>query len=604
MSVTISRSDLLNAFEKLQSQFNHALSDAQAKDQEFEELRGRFRQNLERRLKDAEKYLPVGNPLAGQVSELLNLISITNQEWDNKIAGRDKGIQFRQGFNDSLLVFVYGKVKSGKSSLGNYVAWGHTDPTDSLKQAVALKPQYFSHERTDVQGGDTHQEAERNSEFRVGATEATSSIQGFRLPGLTWVDSPGLHSVNDENGQLARDYVEHADLILYTMKSDAPGRDSDLKEIKDLFHKDKKTLLILTGSDTTEEDEDDAGNIIKAITMKPSETRAKQREYVQKALNELDIRNVEILSFSARYAQEHEDEPHQFEDSGMGQFFSVLSELIQAQGVAMKRRVPMTNFCNFIGACKRDIVPYHKVLGDFENTVQKLQQKLPKMVSVGKSAGEAMMRQAVNREFDALGVVDDSNKNTAIAKAQKQLNKRCQTIIQEQLTKVFSELMNDFQHSINQDFVQSDLVKLPEFSLETQEQQIPSGMRANTKKRNERIGSLIGMRIGFALGGLGGAVIGGFLGELLGNLIGEEGGVQRITIKVDVSDNFQEIRQIAMSAYVHAVGEKIAKQADKLLAQVLQEAYKLLQDVHDEVGNMEDELARLHADVKHMLLSL
>ena len=70
MSVTISRSDLLNAFEKLQSQFNHALSDAQAKDQEFEELRGRFRQNLERRLKDAEKYLPVGNPLAGQVSEL------------------------------------------------------------------------------------------------------------------------------------------------------------------------------------------------------------------------------------------------------------------------------------------------------------------------------------------------------------------------------------------------------------------------------------------------------------------------------------------------------------------------------------------------------
>ena len=86
MSVTISRSDLLNAFEKLQSQFNHALSDAQAKDQEFEELRGRFRQNLERRLKDAEKYLPVGNPLAGQVSELLNLISenMENVEKEDK----------------------------------------------------------------------------------------------------------------------------------------------------------------------------------------------------------------------------------------------------------------------------------------------------------------------------------------------------------------------------------------------------------------------------------------------------------------------------------------------------------------------------------------
>ena len=74
--------------------------------------------------------------------------------------------------------------------------------------------------------------------------------------------------------QLARDYVEHADLILYTMKSDAPGRETDLAEIRELFHKDKKTVLLLTGSDTTEEDEDENEQIIQVLVMKDTDTCA------------------------------------------------------------------------------------------------------------------------------------------------------------------------------------------------------------------------------------------------------------------------------------------------------------------------------------------
>ena len=89
------------------------------------------------------------------------------------------------------------------------------------------QPTYFSGQKTEVKGGDAAKEAETKKEFRVGATEATSSIQGFSLDGLTWIDSPGLHSINQENGDLAKDYVEHADLILYTMKSDSPGRRAD-----------------------------------------------------------------------------------------------------------------------------------------------------------------------------------------------------------------------------------------------------------------------------------------------------------------------------------------------------------------------------------------
>jgi polynucleotide 5'-kinase involved in rRNA processing len=67
------------------------------------------------------------------VEKFRNILEETNQNWQKKIATQDTGVHFRAGFNDSLLVFVYGKVKSGKSSLGNYMAWGHTDPTEHKK---------------------------------------------------------------------------------------------------------------------------------------------------------------------------------------------------------------------------------------------------------------------------------------------------------------------------------------------------------------------------------------------------------------------------------------------------------------------------------------
>lgn len=608
MNKVITRTDLLKSFEQLKAQFSQALNEAQSKDQTFESLRRNFNENLSRRLQDAQKRLPEKNPLAQQVNQFMKILALTNDEWDKKIAGRDKGVAFRQNFNDSLLVFVYGKVKSGKSSLGNYVAWGNTDPgiVPNLKQSVqgALQPQYFSHDRTNVAGGDAHKEAENKQEFRVGATEATSSIQGFRLSGLTWVDSPGLHSVNSENGQLARDYVEHADLILYTMKSDAPGRETDLAEIRDLFRKDKKTVLLVTGSDTTEEDENENGEIVQVVVMKAADTRAKQRDYVANALAKLNLpaaNNTEIISFSARYAQLHENEPELFQDSGMGQFFLVLHDLIYAEGVAMKKRVPMTNFKNFMSDCVRDIAPYRTLLADFEKTVVGLQDKLPRSISVAQSKANLAIIQAVNREFDSLSNQDDSQKKQGIQAAQQRLNQECSQIIQTHLASVFDEIMGEFQQAISHDFSNSDMIKLPEFSVERQEQEIVSGVQSGTRRRNSGFGALLGTGLGLVFGGPAGAALGAAVGGMLGSASGSDASTITKKISLPISDNFQEIRHVAMTAYSEAINKQIAQNADKLLSQILQEAKKLLQDLSDEVQNMENQLQDLHDDVERTL---
>ena len=201
---SIPREALLTSFGALETQFTSSLKNAQALEKAFDASRAKLVQAISSHLQNAQKSLPEDNPLQAPLSNFVASMAQTSREWDAKVAGRQKGVEFRRGFEDSLLVFLSGKVKSGKSSLGNYMAWGHTDPTDDVKRQTPpeRQPKYQSHAKVDVEGGDRPKEAEKKREFRVGATEATSSIQSFSLPGLTWVDSPGLHSLKEENGNL------------------------------------------------------------------------------------------------------------------------------------------------------------------------------------------------------------------------------------------------------------------------------------------------------------------------------------------------------------------------------------------------------------------
>ena len=344
MSELVSRNDMLADFANLAKEFDTALINAKEQERVFNKICIDFHDTTNRLVDKAINDLSTENPLYSQISTFANHLKTINNKWEQDIATKDKGVKFREGFNDSLLIFVYGKVKSGKSSLGNYVAWGNTDPTDEVKlnTPANFMPKFFSGEKTNVKNGDAEKEAEKNKEFRVGATEATSSIQGFSLPGLTWVDSPGLHSVNEENGKLAKDYVEQSDLILYTMKSDSPGRSTDLEEIKELYKSGKRLILLVTGSDDTKPSVEN-GKVVKKIIMKDEKRRADQRAYIRQQLNLIpelkeNAENIEIISFSARYAQLNSDNANEFMDSGMGGYLQKLNILLLLKGYGLKSK--------------------------------------------------------------------------------------------------------------------------------------------------------------------------------------------------------------------------------------------------------------------------
>ena len=595
---SIPREALLTSFGALETQFTSSLKNAQALEKAFDASRAKLVQAISSHLQNAQKSLPEDNPLQAPLSNFVASMAQTSREWDAKVAGRQKGVEFRRGFEDSLLVFLSGKVKSGKSSLGNYMAWGHTDPTDDVKRQTPpeRQPKYQSHAKVDVEGGDRPKEAEKKREFRVGATEATSSIQSFSLPGLTWVDSPGLHSLKEENGKLAREYLEHADLILYTMKSDAPGRASDLAEIRDLIHKDKRTLLLLTGSDDIEEDVDDSGDLIKCIVMKDAARRAKQQDYVRGELKELpDSNKLEIVSISSRYAQEHANDQAAFLDSGIGPFCATLQDICQSEGVKIKQSVPMRNLHHFLVDCENDLEPYQKLIADFSPVMRKLDESLEKQISQHSREGQNDLKRFIDTFFVGMeNSRDDADRiNSQLKNFNSKLGEKFQEITNERLQAIADDLTKEFQASVKSTYQHSLLTRIPDFKLDTITEQVEAGTRSGTKKRNAGIGSLLGAGIGFLVAGPAGAAVGSMVGGGLGSATGDSASIRYRDVQITVGDNLQDIRRKLLDTHCEALDVLLQKNSTNLWQEFEGSIKTLLKKLSAEMAQFDSELQKI-----------
>lgn len=605
MSDLILREQLLTSFQTLKSDFMASLVDAKKLDSEFQKAQKTFAVRMDSHIRQAKKRLPEENPLSRQIDGILSAISDTDKAWQANLASYDKGLSFRQDFQDSLLVFVFGKVKSGKSSLGNYIAWGHTDPSENLKASVpvSLLPEYFTAANTNVVNGDADDEAKRRREFRVGATEATSSIQGFRLPGLTWVDSPGLHSVTDSNGKLAQEYVSHADLILYTMSSGSPGRASDLKEIRELKSKGKETLILLTGSDVNEEDwDDELGEPVSRVQMKSKETRQQQREYIAKELEGID--SNDILSNSARYAQEHLTDPKEMQNSGMVELFSRLHSISQNQGVQIKRAVPMTNFSNFLDKCRKELLPYTKLTNELDAQIAHLESSVPKVMARYTREAQKEMYAIIDDTFNTLEKYrdDDEQMNKELRSARRSWDAKLQQIIGHALESGLAEISNELKHAADKTWYSASL-ELPNFSIEKVTEQISAGYQAGTKKRNSGWGGLGGLVAGgvagFMLGGPAGAALGASLasgaGSMAGSAFGSDAKLKTKTIELNVGDNLESLKKEISDNYARVVKTVIEDESKKVLTNTLAEMRTVTRLVATELREVNERVEALKA---------
>lgn len=582
---SVSRDELMASFQRLQEQFDQQRSNIHNKEALFDQSRADFTKRLQKRCNDLSQILDSDNPLRVLSDDLTQKLDKIFSTWERQVAARAKGTRFREGFGDSLLVFIYGKVKSGKSSLGNYMAWGHSEPDASLK-ACAPHPEYFSTERTDVANGDQDKEAEKNLQFRVGATEATSSIQGFRLPGLTWVDSPGLHSVNARNGDLAKEYVEHADLILYTMSSQAPGRASDMQEIAELLNSEKKVMILLTGSDTTDEDEDENGEIITTVVMKDLSDRRDQIAYVQGELKQLgNSENVitEVLPISTRYAERNPN-PDGMVASGMGRLLYELQDICHGPALDIKLNTPMKNLRSSIRSTAGELAEVRKIVDAFSAGIERQDGTLQRELAELGARGASEMREHIRRIFDTVG--NDGLEET--------LRKKAAEVIAQLSQEAFARIGEQQQQGLRQAFDSSRLGSLPEYQELTVEKEYFSGTRKGTKSWFGLGGAIAGGALGFVLGGPAGAALGASLGSSASTL-GRSANAEYSRHQVVVGDNREELRQAALDHYARKLPELLTEHVNSLYTPLragLQEYCKTLDSDMTELMNDLEELAK------------
>lgn len=512
--------------------------------------------------------------------------------WQHKVANFDAGLTFREQFGDSLLVFVYGKVKAGKSSLGNYVASGRGKPDAAWMAQLANQlhqPEFFLAE----QNKKFAETINFSQGFQVGDVETTSCIQGFRVPGLTWVDSPGLHSVNGENGDLAQKYVDSADLIIYPMNTAQPGRATDLQELESLLKAGKRILVLITRCDEVDEDVDEAGNLISRRIMKSAQSRQDQADYVQKSLDELCAKlgitdaDTEVQTVSVDFAESHNNSAQAMAESGMQGLFDKLQRILGSDGIALKKQVPMDNLQHFY---RQLLQPAGELsLMNLRTPLTAALKKLDaQQVQLQHISEQAQSRIALHLANQLDHVVDKYAGNHDMAG----LNQELQSLIEQALAAHYQQPMQAFYQQTLGAFsmVTHDMGLCMDLSFEHKHADITVDVSKKSVAVGSGAGGLLGALGGFLVGGPIGMLIGSAVGGIAGGAAGSSFNSQE-TRTITVGDNREQIKDILLG--------KSREQVSRIINQLNQQTSdELLMPLQRALEQVLQQTTVFHANLK------
>ena len=517
------------------------------------------------------------SPLSEVVREAEETMAAAVAEWRHRIDRFELNTAFREDFGDSLLLLVYGLVKAGKSSLGNFVAYGRHDPDES--EIAALRetgraPSYFVRA---LAGDENLDEANavlgRCGKFDVDVEEATSAIQGFKLGGMTWIDSPGLGSVTERNGKLARQYTESADLVLILMNMSQPGRSPELAAIADLLGRGKPIMVLLTRADMTDRDEVD-GRVVKKRIMRPDKDRREAADWVDTQLTGVlqrtggDVLHREVQSVSVRYAEEYPS-AEGLEHSGLGSLFSRLTQVAQDDGVSMKRKTPARNLSAFIDAILCHTTPdgerglsVGRVRDQLAELLEEVDSAMGKLEARSRLAAEKAQQELIPMVENAVRiVVEDLERNVLDRRdAAARLEDRCENEARRIISRWVEEIVRETLEDVQTALMKSIELDLPRDGLVFEK--VKHTVRYKAVARGRAVGSLLGGVVGgiggFFLGGPLGAGLGASAGAAIGGASGGALAGER-EVEVEVGYNENEVAERISAALGQAVEGEIGR---------------------------------------------
>ena len=303
-----------------------------------------------------------------------------------------RGMKFINEYEDSFNIAVFGKVKAGKSYTGNFIMGnvirdlGIATSYDKIQPRPTVTVIDRGKKTTQAKLAEFDEEGKEG--FRVDPNEATSTIQLFRLGGMVWIDTPGIGSVTWDNEMLAKSFVDNADLIVYMSNSDAAGTQQDFKELKALYARQKRFVLLLTQSDDTPEDVDDEGNIIRVLGPRSEKDRRDMEEYIRDELVKHGIRinmDKEVLTISTKLAIEglKNNDEAMFEASNLKKFLAVLISITRNEAGKLKLATPsgrinamIDEIVKALGTADGTLTEHMKILEDMKRTLSEDNENL------------------------------------------------------------------------------------------------------------------------------------------------------------------------------------------------------------------------------------
>ena len=313
--------------------------------------------------------LPGDEPAAGLVNSEVD-------GWTAQLAACSKtaqetitGREFQNRFQKQPLVVVFGPVKAGKSTLGNFMLGKAfcTAPFDNPYRSGAIpKPKIIVEE-------SGRKDAKTKEWFDVNSIESTCSAQYFSVPGLVWVDTPGYGAVEKKGidirplADIARQYVNYADLVIFLDNSDAVWQREVSEAFKAIYTSGKKVLSAILRSDEPGEEDIVDGQIVTPLVPKDATKRSEQEKYVRAGMRECGANpaDCEVISLSVKLAEEAiaTGDAAKWDASGMGLFYRKIAGALENGKVRdLKKAAPrlllkgaVTKVCGTVGGLRKGL---------------------------------------------------------------------------------------------------------------------------------------------------------------------------------------------------------------------------------------------------------
>ena len=536
-----------NAYEEAVHDMEAASISAQMHRDELKNVISTCRQQLHET--DSDFSLPKGTPemlknsiikwinhIEGQQGKLLDFLDHLTEDIENAEENENR-----------FIVLVFGEVNCGKSAISNHVAGMDFD-------VARLKNGQCFCENINV---------ERLSE---NPTECTRAYQGFRLPGLLWIDCPGVLSRTFANAQLARRLVSRADYMLFVSSSDAPLKQSELKELKSMIeesgNQDLEASLIIAKADIFDEEEDKLNdNIVRRVKRKSEAALDAQLKWCNEQLKNSGIQDMikmgkpiilssyvardimgrDWVSGSRRTWPQHGWQAR-YEDSGYPLLFSILEKLVRSRGKKLKASWPLKRRTALVNEFTRAILQSVDGLWDIRRHVSYREKELfAKLAQAQEFASEkaaaSVQSQLIKHRVDD---IDRFNKEAAMTSLAESLKNS----VLEALEYFTKDLIDNYDEDMKNILV--NYSKNIDMKFEIKE--VFTYKTYESTKKSEGVGraggGLLGMAGGAAFGSIFGPVgtlIGGVAGGIIGTLGGNEAGkrifIEKVRVRVPNGTN-------------------------------------------------------------------